>query len=1269
MGASTVPGSGNVIFTNCTLTANTATGGNGDYAGSGYGGAVFNLDGSLTSLNTTVAGNTVSAGAAGLGPKIADGGAVYSLAFGNNINSGGSVGATLTLDNSILANTIGGTDLVSNVVNGNGTNVGTINGSYSLVQSRNLTGTTLAGGVIISSDDPHLAPLAANGGPTETMALTESSSAFAKGNLSLAPATDQRGLPRSINDQVDLGAFQLQPALPTVAPVTVTPSAGNAVLTLTATVAAAGAGVVNVGQVQFTVNGQTASGYVQAGSATALMPIPTGIASGQYVIAADYTDGSNGAYREGSSSGVLTVSPELLPTSSASLTAGAINLALTEGTLFNGTIVHFGTNSRLETAGDFTAVIHWGDGTEDSAGIILGGFGQFAVSGSHTFARAGAYPLQVTITDRAGNQITASGGPTWASAAAMPTARFGLAAAAGPDGRIYAIGGYNNGALNTVEAYDPIANGWTTVTSMPTARYQLAAVAGPDGRIYAIGGNDGTTFLSTVEAYDPVTDTWSTLAPMPTARYLLAAATGLDGRIYAIGGFGANGAANTVEAYNPASNTWATVASMPTARTALAAATGPDGRLYAIGGTAGLILNTVEAYDPARNVWSTVAALPGPRSLPTAAVGPDGRIYAIGGFTDGVAANTVLAYDSVSNRWAPARPLPAPFAGGAVAAMGGSFYAVGAQDSNGAPLANVEVASAGPSAVVSELPASQLVISTMPARAAGTAGTFTVRAVNAYGEVVPSYSGTVSFYATGQASLPAPATLTNGTGTYSATFFTAGLQTLSVTDGTISGQQNNIVVTAAASASVTVLSSPQSTEVNTPFAQSLQVVVFDAYDNAVPEAPVTFTANASGADGGGADGTFLSPGGLPLSNAIATTNSTGVATAPVLTANTAAGTFTVTASAAPAAPVTFVLTNTPGAPAGLTAVTGTSQSTRIGKSFATPLRVFVVDRYGNQTDGVGIGVTFTAPASGPSGTFTPPASGAGGTVTGSGAAAIVVTDANSMATALPFTANTRPGNFTITVTASGLTSDSFRLTNIGDPGALTLTPSSPQSATVGQRYLAPFLATVTDVNGYPVSDEPVTFTAPSTGAGGAFAESPKPVASVTVRTNGSGQAIAPAFKANTTAGAFQVKVSVAKLPNATFSLTNVAGPLARMAAVGSSSSAAPLTVRVTDAFGNPVAGASVVFSASPAAPASGVVPAASTTSAQPASALFAGGAATLLVHTDKHGIASAALLMSNDSAGSFTVTVSLADEPAIEALFHLTNKHRHVRPRHVTPHA
>src|SRR5205085_3667898 len=80
---------------------------------------------------------------------------------------------------------------------------------------------------------------------------------------------------------------------------------------------------------------------------------------------------------------------------------------------------------------------------------------------------------------------------TWASLAPMPTGRGGLAAATGPDGRIYAIGGVNNNnvTFGTVEAYTPATNTWTAVASMPgEARKDFAAATGPARRTVAIGG-------------------------------------------------------------------------------------------------------------------------------------------------------------------------------------------------------------------------------------------------------------------------------------------------------------------------------------------------------------------------------------------------------------------------------------------------------------------------------------------------------------------------------------------------------------------------------------------------------------------------------------------------------------------------------------------------------------------------------------------------------------------------------------------------------------
>ena len=90
------------------------------------------------------------------------------------------------------------------------------------------------------------------------------------------------------------------------------------------------------------------------------------------------------------------------------------------------------------------------------------------------------------------------------------------------DGKLYAVGGQDDyNVLSSVERYDPVTNAWEVVAPMAEARYKHA-VAALDGKLYAVGGSDDDEdddgALSSVERYDPASNAWEAVAPMATAR-------------------------------------------------------------------------------------------------------------------------------------------------------------------------------------------------------------------------------------------------------------------------------------------------------------------------------------------------------------------------------------------------------------------------------------------------------------------------------------------------------------------------------------------------------------------------------------------------------------------------------------------------------------------------------------------------------------------------------------------------------------------------------
>lgn len=191
-----------MTITDSTVSGNSA---NGNYGG------IFDANGTLTLNSTTIAANLADADNDGVG-----GGGGLGLSFDN--------GATALMRNTILAgNSAAGTtpdciNLVAAALTSGGHNL--IGNPGSAVDCAFTATPDDLVGTIAAPIDPGLKPLADNGGPTFTQALTDSSPAIDAGDPNGCSdgvnmlATDQRGMPRAApgtsgTARCDIGAYEV----------------------------------------------------------------------------------------------------------------------------------------------------------------------------------------------------------------------------------------------------------------------------------------------------------------------------------------------------------------------------------------------------------------------------------------------------------------------------------------------------------------------------------------------------------------------------------------------------------------------------------------------------------------------------------------------------------------------------------------------------------------------------------------------------------------------------------------------------------------------------------------------------------------------------------------------------------------------------------------------------------------------------------------------------------------------------------------------------
>ena len=490
--------------------------------------------------------------------------------------------------------------------------------------------------------------------------------------------------------------------------------------------------------------------------------------------------------------------------------------------------------------------------------------------------------------------------------------------------------------------------------------------------------------------------------------------------------------------------------------------------------------------------------------------------------------------------------------------------------------------------------------------------TFTVNAVSGAGATF-SGGGTTTTVNTNASGIATAATLmANGTtGTYTVTATVGSLTvTFSLSNTAVPG-----TITASAG-------NNQSQTLSTNFTTQLQALVSNSSGSPIAGAVVIFSAPTSGARA-----TFSGS-----STATATTNASGLATAPIALAGTTAGGYSVSATVQGTALTTnFTLTNTPGAPSTITRVSGNAQSGPLGADFSQVLVAVVKDASGNVVPGVS--VTFSAPTTGARATFA-----------GAASTATATTDSSGNATSPTFTAVGSTGSYSISAKVNNSSpSVTFTATNLAAvPGSIAMQAGTSQSTVVNTSFTTALQAKVLDTLGNPVANVTITFTLPGTGASGTFSGA----LTATATTNSSGIATSPTLRANTTAGTFFAQATASGITNpATYTLTNNPDAPVSIAIVSgtpqvtivNTAFAAPLIALVKDVFNNPVPNASVNF----LAPTVGSV------------AKFPGSASSATVTTDSTGKATSPTLTANSIAGSYTITASIASGAFVN--YNLTN--------------
>jgi hypothetical protein len=226
-----------------------------------------------------------------------------------------------------------------------------------------------------------------NGGNTNTFALEATSpavDAIASGAAG-CNATDQRGIARPQGSGCDIGAYEL-----------FQPVEGQQFSEVVGTAAPRKGTTPTINWGDGT---SPSSGSLEA---------DTGQLTGTHTYANEGV--YDGSFTYTNSDGSPETRPFDVKVQDAPLTAvTGVPVSATAGVAVKAKVATFTHASPAGVASDYTATIHWGDGSSSGAGTVSAtAGGGFEVTGSHTYAAAGKYTTSVTIDDVGGAKATAT---------------------------------------------------------------------------------------------------------------------------------------------------------------------------------------------------------------------------------------------------------------------------------------------------------------------------------------------------------------------------------------------------------------------------------------------------------------------------------------------------------------------------------------------------------------------------------------------------------------------------------------------------------------------------------------------------------------------------------------------------------------------------------------------------------------------------------------------------------------------------------------------